>query len=593
MDDLVEDLTCAYSSPHVLFYRAPTLNPARFIISIQGVEPNLTHHGLSLLSATLDRYWWRTHTSSVVAAVDGSSYASLVVDLEPSPGQEQFLRLLVQSPRGFSLAVYGQGDVIVEDGRAGAVKLWKERFGLICKDIEATYAAQHANTYAVLSKSVFRVNEPTLVSASLLLFDPDLAPFVFFHIINNDGEPQPLGQASLPPQPGPLMPPSDSSHGLLHVSARLFTPNEDGYTVVVSCLCPRVLRSGRLRVRLLSSLALPMLQPEACTTVAEFSDQYTPNFRRIICREVISSQNATQLAVQCQAGSAEVPIVCRVVDEEAGLLLAQQTSFHFCLFPVLLLKKNKKLLVECSLDPVLGVPFASSRFTWKLRVISGQGLNVGRDTTQEQEFASIKAGWERAHPGRSQKARLAREKYLSTHPVGVEALPSSHDFKELDLAELGPGRRVRLVGDRSQARPLTPQLAAQRKANRVKQDATSRQQKETLNVGRERDIEAWSKWLAEHTEHVQGWRQELLSRKGQEATARQAYREHFAAFEESVFALRVATLANPPAEAAIRQALSQLNQVATEKNISERRYAPIVEIAEQILKRIAAPAAPT
>ncbi|KAJ3113426.1 hypothetical protein HDU96_003399 [Phlyctochytrium bullatum] len=63
----------------------------------------------------------------------------------------------------------------------------------------------------------------------------------------------------------------------------------------------------------------------------------------------------------------------------------------------------------------------SEPHTWRLRLISPEvsSLMVSRDTEKEDRYRAIKDSWEASHPGRSAKAREARESYLKQVEQGI------------------------------------------------------------------------------------------------------------------------------------------------------------------------------
>lgn len=55
---------------------------------------------------------------------------------------------------------------------------------------------------------------------------------------------------------------------------------------------------------------------------------------------------------------------------------------------------------------------ATSKIFWSLKVFSSDSIAVVRDTDKEDQDKEIKRLWEEKEPGRAEKAKRARKRYL-------------------------------------------------------------------------------------------------------------------------------------------------------------------------------------
>jgi len=76
---------------------------------------------------------------------------------------------------------------------------------------------------------------------------------------------------------------------------------------------------------------------------------------------------------------------------------------------------------------------------WTMRVVLDstvdQDVEIKRDTTRQDEIKAMKFAWEAAEPGRAEKARAARQKFLDEHSIKVET-PWCEVSEELEDGEM-------------------------------------------------------------------------------------------------------------------------------------------------------------
>merc|ERR1712048_413254 len=76
---------------------------------------------------------------------------------------------------------------------------------------------------------------------------------------------------------------------------------------------------------------------------------------------------------------------------------------------------------------------------WTMRVVLDstvdQDVEIKRDTTRQDEIKAMKFAWEAAEPGRAERARAARQKFLDEHSVKVET-PWCEVSEELEDGEM-------------------------------------------------------------------------------------------------------------------------------------------------------------
>ena len=101
--------------------------------------------------------------------------------------------------------------------------------------------------------------------------------------------------------------------------------------------------------------------------------------------------------------------------------------------------KNETYIIKCSLDPsdcpdyLKNFSLYKNDIYWKISVFSTNPICFVKNTMKEDLEESIKEGWEINHPGRAERARISRKKYLLNLKSKSGELLTLEEQKLLDI----------------------------------------------------------------------------------------------------------------------------------------------------------------
>jgi hypothetical protein len=274
-----------------------------------------------------------------------------------------------------------------------------------------------------------------------------------------------------------------------------------------------------------STHQLSDLVPEPCNVVSEFSGVYTRNVNKIVCRsvqnrvsfnrfrfvdlslvfrEIITSPAAATFSLGCSVDCASSGLILSVSDLDTGdVVVANSTAFGSVFVPHLFLNANQNVLVECRLDPLCvgdwnqNQPASSDEnakpaLSWTITLqASVAGLTVSKDFRQIDMFGAIKAEWETSNPGRAEKAKAARAKYLNPPAVdpALEFTINNNTGEQPTQPVVKTAKAPVEVGLNAPVAQLTAELSQQR-ADALKERAEqSNQEKERAAQRRQAELE--------------------------------------------------------------------------------------------------------
>lgn len=166
---------------------------------------------------------------------------------------------------------------------------------------------------------------------------------------------------------------------------------------------------------------------ESVKNIAEQTGVYVPNKYFQLFRKAIKVTEKTKVSMQLSASIKEgISLILEAFNN--GELLQEVRGNGSCQIPDILYlpppKKDKQLYVvqgRIQVHSDINLADEENKLSWKLRLVSAGVLAIKNDTEKEERQAAIKASWESAQPGRSAKAKKAREKYLQAKPQSVMA----------------------------------------------------------------------------------------------------------------------------------------------------------------------------
>jgi hypothetical protein len=261
------------------------------------------------------------------------------------------------------------------------------------------------------------------------------------------------------------------------------------------------------------------------------------------------------------------------------VVVANSTAFGSVFVPHLFLNANQNVLVECRLDPLCVGDWnqtqpassdenAKPALSWTITLqASVAGLTVSKDFRQIDMFGAIKAEWETSNPGRAEKAKAARAKYLNPPAVdpALEFTINNNTGEQPTQPVVKTAKAPVEVGLNAPVAQLTAELSQQR-ADALKERAEqSNQEKERAAQRRQAELEyrldaVAKQWISDAQVHfffylvlsiffigsdivlVQLNRAALLERRTKENGERAAYLQRFQAFDAAVMQLRAAVM---------------------------------------------------
>ena len=195
----------------------------------------------------------------------------------------------------------------------------------------------------------------------------------------------------------------------------------------------------------------------------EVGGEYNPNKYNIIFKEIIFSCDKIYASLSIEIKSKElkkisnindsiklvfflykltddpnIPLIDKKISHSLrGQLIKKYDCFNSLIIPNikfeggLIIPENKKstankninqqneqihhpYLLICCIDESFDVKnsIAAKKLDWKIKVFSSDNLCFIDDTSKEQNEIQLKSGWEENEPGRSEKAKISRKKYL-------------------------------------------------------------------------------------------------------------------------------------------------------------------------------------
>lgn len=243
------------------------------------------------------------------------------------------------------------------------------------------------------------------ISACLHIMDSSLNPHILLQWVNNDTM-------------------ETTQNLLLDAAPRPVPHNESGYSLTASIKLPKDVIPGKWRINFISSVPLEEFNLSPMKEISSFSGSYTPNVNLILFREVISCDSAQPVSVNVSSSDAKLGIHVRLIDAgdinvvkglpEESKEICSLSRIEDCLFPSVNVGGDKKLLLECKLDPIKCIPACEKdgEIKWKVVISSENEVQMSTDCTKTTYFNAIKEYWGAEDSERKTKAGESRKKHL-------------------------------------------------------------------------------------------------------------------------------------------------------------------------------------
>lgn len=532
-----------------------------------------------LFTVTMDKYEWETNKRSTLNKLVSRVHRGTLEVTVPI-GINCMYILNIDSPCGYYTRLFSSHKVHMES-RPEMGTLFQACLGITSEHHQGSYATQPANSWFVIAKTTITVQEEgwdpdapqdkgkgkggkdkgtakgatsgrladvkctfqppfadeheTFISTHVDLNEPALFPYITLEWVDNDTL-------------------QTSRCGLLHTRNLKFKPNENGYTMVISCDAPIPVYGGGFNYTLLSSKPLASHHSEPIQ-VTDFTAPAVPDSEYSIFRNVLASTNAQPCGVAVRIGLSDPTAgftvnaydaedVANIEEGDPPLRPFTSLSSIGCVvFPMLeVAKESPKVLLEMKLDPLTPGEVlqkeedkesdetkegeekseAPEPIKWTMNCVSPYPIVLAMDKTRDNEFQEIKTAWEKAQSGRAKRAKASRDKFL-------EAQASLNSLNKPPIWTTVPELERRALG--------ADELEAARDLI-VKEDNRAENLLLKMIQIRDEEIAASSVSSEQREQELAAWRAEQLTKAETELAERSSYYNKLNEYEANLATLK-------------------------------------------------------
>eukprot|EP00656_Telonema_subtile_P047031 TRINITY_DN5380_c0_g1_i6.p1 TRINITY_DN5380_c0_g1~~TRINITY_DN5380_c0_g1_i6.p1 ORF type:complete len:1053 (-),score=289.51 TRINITY_DN5380_c0_g1_i6:169-3327(-) len=419
------DLIVTLSQPPAT-WTAPELEPPEE--DAPAPEPAI-EPPIARASAVLESWDWKQAGAKRVGTLSTEMMSSAVVRV--CAGQ-QLLRVNLNAPLGYTASVASKSPFA-----AGPIEaVLKESLGLgSVEKVVVPLAAVACNTAQVVLRLNVTTTAQSRVAAYIEVADPSLEGHLKLSLVDNEAE-----QAT--------------EYMSLFMPATVMEPSTRGYTLMMEA------RAGPGQPAIPSSTATVYLlsEEEGVTgTVDTFAEarksvgdqELNLSKDTVLLKYVLQPSDVKEAAsVELHVSGTERQVEMRLLDTQQQTLqttqgvrghatmmyvpLCQQAADTWTLFVNVLAPDSDVASKEASAEHEDGV----IKCHWELIVRSRTTFPISIDTRRQDMAVQVKAKWEDADKGRSERAKHAREAYLSpaeaeegAEPVKTKAMPGNPPAK--------------------------------------------------------------------------------------------------------------------------------------------------------------------
>jgi len=556
----------------------------KLLFSIEAHSPAVVGEGSGKgFSASVEKFTWETNESVTMVTLSSAVHRGTLELIVPA-GLQCVFRVRVDSPCGHYLKLYSSHKSVMEP-HSNLGPLMSSCLNLHAESNSASYSGHAPTSWFVLARTHITVQESgwdpgapqdngrkgsgktrdksakkekgavvevksdfptpfadedvTYISTHMHLTESTLLPYLSIEWIDHDTL-------------------NSSRCGLLDTRALKFKPNENGYTLLVTCEAPVAAYGGNLAYTLLSSKPLASHSSEA-NVVTDFAGTAVPDSDYVIFRNVLSNSQSSPLQVAARVGLSDptAGFTINIYDaadvagiEEGGppaRPVLTQSSTGALVLPLEVARDTPRFLIEMRLDPLTqgSLSLTSEGKTndndndeqkegegeeerepvqWTIRCVSAAASLLAMDKTKDNEFQEIKTAWEKAQSGRAKKAKISRDQFL-------EEAKKLAEFKKqpivTDVPELE--RRTLPEEDKQSVRDF-----------RTKEDERAQALLAKIIQIREKEIEDGISSTELRAKEFAEWRAGALTTAQAESIDRSAYRESMLSHDELLGVLKEA-----------------------------------------------------
>lgn len=403
------------------------------------VEPSIPH-----AKAVVERWDWKTAGAKRVGMMDTEMMTSSVVRICPG---KQLLRLNLHTPLGYIASLASKTPFAAGDVET----VLKETVGLpSVQKIEVPLAAVESNTAQVLMRLNVNTTAQSRVAAYIEVTDPAMEGLLSFSVVDNQAE-KPTKYMSMF-MPAIMMQPSTAGYTLmLEAAAAAAQPaipsstaivyvlsEEEGVTTAVDNFgeARKSLGDQELNLSKDTVLLKYVLQPTDEKEVASVELHVTGTERQVEMRLLDTQQTPLQITKGVRGHATMMYVPLRQKDQDTWTLFVNILAPDADVASKEAAAEHEDGIIKCH---------------WELVLRSRSGFPVSIDTRRQDTAVQLKTQWEEADKGRAERAKLARDTYLTPEepPEGEATEADPHK----DVPAVRPGKVNPM--DQTQAEILT------------------------------------------------------------------------------------------------------------------------------------------